>query len=477
MAVAVLGIICLKTPAFAQDKQISVKDGDFEQVSLYLGDTGKIVPDLSGYVQPGAENPSEGESIGEGTEEEEDLFEEYEEYDWMDEVKPAPVRFTYEKDDIWAGILDSAITIDADGKFKTTAPGWADVTIKGYDEDGEEVFRANLTLEITVDMSKISLSKSSATAYMSRCTDGYDSWYEDTVKISLKCPKGIVLNGSMVNMYPECQSSNKNVSVSASLTKNVLSMTFTQKAKKNTTSTITVSMGGKKYKIKVSLNTVTITANSLLLPKGSSKTLKISGYKGKITWSSTNSKIASVSSKGVVKGKKTGNVVITAKFGSHRLGCAVSVTSSSLKKVCDRATYIGTHWKYSQAKRTKNGYYDCSALVWKAYTQYTKINFGSKTYPGTSKSESAWCKKKGKMIGGGFSSSKVKKMQLNPGDIIFKSSNPKKPYDTTYHVEMFTGYTCLGYDSKGKPIVAAKWASRGTGYSVEEGALLARPSK
>lgn len=262
------------------------------------------MPDLSGYTQPGAEreNTSTEENGFGGVDSEEDIFDEY---DWMDEVRPAPVRFIYEKDDFWADEQPSAMTIDSKGNYKTTAPGWVYVTIKGYDKDDEEVFWATLTFKITVDMSKISLSKSSVTAYMASSTDGYYSWYEDTVKINLKCPRGIVLNGSMVNMYPECQSSNKNVSVNASLTKNVLRLTFTQKAKKNTSSTVTVSMGGKKYKIKVTLKTVTITANSLLLPKGSTKTLKISGYTGKITWSSTNSKIASVSSKGVVKGNIT----------------------------------------------------------------------------------------------------------------------------------------------------------------------------
>ena len=66
-------------------------------------------------------------------------------------------------------------------------------------------------------------------------------------------------------------------------------------------------------------------------------------------------------------------------------------------------------------------------------------------------------------------------MQLNPGDLIFKSSDLRNPYNTTYHVEMFTGYTCLGYDSQGKPVIAALWASRNSGYSVANGSLLARP--
>ena len=80
---------------------------------------------------------------------------------------------------------------------------------------------------------------------------------------------------------------------------------------------------------------------------------------------------------------------------------------------------------------------------------------------------------------GGFSYKKMQKMQLNPGDIVFKSSDLKNPYTTLYHVEMFTGYACTGYDSNGKPIVVDKWAARedGDGWGFEEGSLWARPTK
>ena len=157
------------------------------------------------------------------------------------------------------------------------------------------------------------------------------------------------------------------------------------------------------------------------------------------------------------------------------MGCAVSVTSSKIKKVCKRGTYIGTHWKYSQKKRTQSGYYDCSALVWKAYKKGAGFTFGDSHYPGTTDTESAWCKTHKKMVKGGYKYKNVEKMKLNPGDIVFKSTNPKKPYKTTYHVEMFTGYLCYGFDSNGKAMVTSLWAARGAGYGAEEGSLLARP--
>lgn len=65
-------------------------------------------------------------------------------------------------------------------------------------------------------------------------------------------------------------------------------------------------------------------------------TLKASGTSGKIVWTSSNKKVATVSSKGVVKALKKGKTVITAKYGKKKLTCKVTVkqpvTSIKLNK-------------------------------------------------------------------------------------------------------------------------------------------------
>lgn len=53
--------------------------------------------------------------------------------------------------------------------------------------------------------------------------------------------------------------------------------------------------------------------------------LKVTGTKKKIKWSSSNKKIASVTSKGKVKGKKAGQAIITAKYGKKKLTCELRV--------------------------------------------------------------------------------------------------------------------------------------------------------
>ena len=58
-------------------------------------------------------------------------------------------------------------------------------------------------------------------------------------------------------------------------------------------------------------------------------TLKVTGAKTKVKWKSSNKKIATVSSKGVVKGIKKGTATITAKVKKKKYTCRVTVTQSA----------------------------------------------------------------------------------------------------------------------------------------------------
>lgn len=68
-----------------------------------------------------------------------------------------------------------------------------------------------------------------------------------------------------------------------------------------------------------------LSNKSISLEEGKTKTLKVKGPKKSITWKSSNKKVATVSSKGVVKAKKAGKATITAKCGGHSLTCKVTV--------------------------------------------------------------------------------------------------------------------------------------------------------
>ena len=61
---------------------------------------------------------------------------------------------------------------------------------------------------------------------------------------------------------------------------------------------------------------VKLSKSKAILKAGESIKLKVKNYKGKVKWSSSKKKVASVSKKGVVTAKKKGKAVITAKAGA-----------------------------------------------------------------------------------------------------------------------------------------------------------------
>lgn len=75
-----------------------------------------------------------------------------------------------------------------------------------------------------------------------------------------------------------------------------------------------------------------ISKKSVTLIKGQSTTLKVTGTKEKITWSSSKKSVATVSSKGKVVAKKTGTATITAKYGKKKLTCKVTVETPKISK-------------------------------------------------------------------------------------------------------------------------------------------------
>lgn len=109
----------------------------------------------------------------------------------------------------------------------------------------------------------------------------------------------------------------------------------------------------KEAENKFELNTTSKT----LYTKGSTKTtLKVTtNLTDKITWKSSNTKVAAVNSKGVVTAKAKGTTVITASCGEYEVSCKVTVKTPSLKLTKTSATVkVGKTTKIA-AKATPSG--------------------------------------------------------------------------------------------------------------------------
>ena len=99
-------------------------------------------------------------------------------------------------------------------------------------------------------------------------------------------------------------------------------------AKKAGTVTITAKIGSKKYKCKVTVKNPCLNVKNLTLYRGHTYKLKLYGASGKVTWSSSSTRVATVNLNGVVTpGKSDGYTIITAKNGTKKYTCQVYVTS------------------------------------------------------------------------------------------------------------------------------------------------------
>ena len=75
-----------------------------------------------------------------------------------------------------------------------------------------------------------------------------------------------------------------------------------------------------------------ISKKKVTLLTGQKVTLKVTGTKKKVSWSSNKKSVATVTKKGKVTAKKKGKATITAKVGSKKLKCVVTVEAPKLSK-------------------------------------------------------------------------------------------------------------------------------------------------
>ncbi|HHT58009.1 Ig-like domain-containing protein [Herbinix luporum] len=77
--------------------------------------------------------------------------------------------------------------------------------------------------------------------------------------------------------------------------------------------------------VTVEAATIKLNKTKITLDVGDTYQLKLTGTNKKVTWSSSKKSVATVSSKGKVTAKKAGKATITAKVGSKKYTCKVTV--------------------------------------------------------------------------------------------------------------------------------------------------------
>ncbi len=95
-------------------------------------------------------------------------------------------------------------------------------------------------------------------------------------------------------------------------------------------------IGKKKYKCKVTVETPKLSSTKKTVTAGTSFALKLNGTKRTVKWYTSNKKIATVSSKGVVKTLRAGSVKITAKLGGKSYVCRLTVKAKPAPVVSEK---------------------------------------------------------------------------------------------------------------------------------------------
>lgn len=117
-----------------------------------------------------------------------------------------------------------------------------------------------------------------------------------------------------------------------------------------------------------------LSTTSTTVVKGKTVRLSVANGSGSVKWKSANTKIAKVSSKGVVTGKKTGTTTITATVNQNTLKCRVKVISAPAKpkvtSVSNENGGVTVKWKkisnasgYKVYRKAGNGKYTCIATI------------------------------------------------------------------------------------------------------------------
>ena len=183
----------------------------------------------------------------------------------------------------WKSSDAKVATVDAKGNVKAVNAGTATITAT--------LGKVSATFTVTVKNPSITAKADSSVIYTKSKT---------TTKINV-VKDGVTGNATF-------RSSNKKVAT--------VSANGTVKAKKAGKVNITVQVGNYKQVVKITVKkpTMKLTKSSAKLKKGKKVTIKVKAAPvSKVTFKSSNKKVATVSSKGVVKAKKKGTATITVK--------------------------------------------------------------------------------------------------------------------------------------------------------------------
>lgn len=164
-----------------------------------------------------------------------------------------------------------------------------------------------------------------------------------TQKITRISSKITLVKGQYITIKPKLYPATSTDKITFKSNNNTVSVNSSGKiyARKKGTAVITVKSGNKTVKSQITVEDPKISKTAISLNIGKKYNLKVTGTKQKVTWSSSNKAVATVSSNGIVTAKKGGSAKITAKIGNKKYICNLKVKFIITDK---QITYAALGW-------------------------------------------------------------------------------------------------------------------------------------
>ena len=261
-------------------EELTVRDGAdyrYDGFDLYCGDYGRLVPDDKTYIDD----------------------------------------MTFRSSD------NSVLSLDSDGNYQALAKGNVIIFVEAQDQYGEIQFEASYSVTVATDYSSVQLEKNNITLYYAQY--GYALG-------SLKLITNLDLSECYFDWTYQTGSATGNFECDLDRKTKTLNIAMYSSG----TRKIVLTIGNKTLELTVTAKKFSINKKSSLLVKGKKTTIKLKNGPANVQWKTTNKKVASVSAKGVIKGKKVGNAVVYAVVDHNYVGCAVSVIKPKMKKISSK---------------------------------------------------------------------------------------------------------------------------------------------
>ena len=183
--------------------------------------------------------------------------------------------------------------------------------------------------------------------------------------------------------------------------------------------------------------------------KTSALAISVTGVKSPTaTWSSTNTNVATVNSKGVVTAKGVGRCYVKAKVGGATVKMLVEVTTSGAYWAIQNG-YSDMNYPltYSQENRMGAAYRDCSSFVSRCYWDPSlgryiySIGGYAGTWALTAAGQGEWLCNQGRTVA--WNACDISK--LRPGDTIYFETQYRGQNDRWCHIDHAALYVGNGY--------------------------------